>query len=87
MLQRCCETIAPCRFTYLAYVADELVTQCAAQHKALPQLVFSLDDMKAAYRQVLTSDPEMCIFCVYRFAKGNVGPRCYECWGHNFGHV
>jgi hypothetical protein len=46
MLQRCCETIAPCRFTYLAYVADELVTQCAAQHKAVPQLVFSLDDMK-----------------------------------------
>jgi len=49
--------------------------------------MFSLDDMKTAYRQVPTSDPEMCIVCVYSFAKGNVGPRFYECWGHNFGHV
>ena len=48
------------------------------KHKAVPQLVFSLDDMKAAYRQVPTSDPEMCIVCVYSFAKGNVGPPFYE---------
>ena len=46
-----------------------------------------LDDMKPAYRQVPTSDPAMYIVCVYSFAKGNVGPRFYECWGHNFDHV
>jgi len=43
--------------------------------------------MKPAYRQVPTSDPAMYIVCVYSFAKGNVGPRFYECWGHNFDHV
>lgn len=46
MLHRCCESIAPCRFTYLAYVADEPVTQCAAANRAVPKLVCSIDNME-----------------------------------------
>ena len=38
-------------------------------------LVFSTDDMRAAYRQVPPSDPEMCIVCIYSFDRGEVGPR------------
>ena len=48
-LMRCCETIAPCRFTYLATVAEELVKQTQALgRRSPPTLVFSTDDMRAA---------------------------------------
>ena len=49
-------------------------------------LVFSTDDMRAAYRQVPPSDPEMCIVCISSFDRGEVGPRFVENWGHHFGH-
>ena len=42
--------------------------------------------MRAAYRQVPPSDPEMCIVCIYSFDWGEVGPRFVENWGHHFGH-
>ena len=86
-LQRTTETIAPCRFTFMGYVAQELVRLCQTMGIKPPQLVFSLDDLQGAYRQVPTADPEMCIVCVYSFAKGDTGPRFYECHGHTFGHV
>ena len=47
----------------------------------------ALPGWQAAYRQVPTSDPEMCIVCVYSFAPGNCGPRFIEQYGHNFGHT
>ena len=49
-----------------------------------PELVFSLDDMKSAYRQIPTADPEMCIICIYSFDKGNLGPRFVEQHGHKY---
>ena len=76
ILMRCSETIAPCSFKYLSFVCAEVVTQArAACMRTLPQTVFSTDDMKAAYRQVPTRQPEMCIVCLYCFDKGNLGPR------------
>ena len=45
-LQRLCETIAPCRFDYLGYVADELVSLCEQRGEPVPCLVFSMDDMQ-----------------------------------------
>ena len=86
-LQKTTETIAPCRFTFMGYVAQELVRCCQLLGIKTPQLIFSLDDLQGAYRQVPTSDPEMCIVCVYSFAKGDTGARFYECNGHTFGHV
>ena len=47
-LIRCCETIAPCRFTYMGYVADEVHRQAAALGQPAPALVFSLDDMQVS---------------------------------------
>ena len=87
-LMRLCETIAPCRFNYPAYVAQELYDQCQLLGiKKTPALVMSLDDTRAAYRQVPTSDPHMCVVCVYSYKKGETGARFYECRGHNFGHA
>ena len=45
-LMRCCETIAPCRFTYVATLAQELLSQSQklGQRKP-PMLVFCMDDM------------------------------------------
>jgi len=83
-LIRCCETIAPCRFTYMGYVADETLLQASALGVGAPELVFSLDDMKSAYRQIPTSDPEMCIICIYSFDKGNLGPQFVEQHGHKY---
>ena len=79
-LIRCCETIAPCRFT----LADETLRQASARGVQAPELVFSLDDMKSAYRQIPTADPEMCIICIYSFDKGNMGPRFVEQHGHKY---
>ena len=79
-LIRCCETIAPCRFT----LADETLRQASALGVQAPELVFSLDDMKSAYRQIPTADPEMCIICIYSFDKGNMGPRFVEQHGHKY---
>ena len=88
ILMRLCETIAPCNFTYAGYVAQELHDQRQQlQRAANPPMVFSMDDMRAAYRQVPTSDPEMCIVCIYSCKPGQTGARFYECWGHNFGHA
>jgi hypothetical protein len=84
-LIRCCETIAPCSFTYMGYVADETLRQASALEGVhAPELVFSLDDMKSAYRQIPTADPEMCIICIYSFDKGNLGPRFVEQHGHKY---
>ena len=49
-LQRRCETIAPCRFTYMASVCEEVAKQANDRNIRTPQVVFSLDDQKAAYR-------------------------------------
>ena len=49
-LQRRCETIAPCRFTYMASVCEEVAKQASDRNIRAPQVVFSLDDQKAAYR-------------------------------------
>ena len=82
ILMRCSETIAPCSFTYLSFVCAEVVDQARdVGLRMLPQIVFSTDDMKAAYRQVPTRQPEMCIVCLYSFDKGNLGPRFVEVWG------
>jgi hypothetical protein len=83
-LIRCWETIAPCRFTYMGYVADETLRQASALGVGAPELVFSLDDMKSAYRQIPTADPEMCIICIYSFDKGNLGPLFVEQHGHKY---
>jgi hypothetical protein len=83
-LIRCCETIAPCRFTYMGFVADETLRQASSLDVHAPELVFSLDDMKSAYRQIPTTDPEMCIICIYSFDKGNLGPRFVEQHGHKY---
>ncbi len=46
----------------MGYVADETLRQASALEGVhAPELVFSLDDMKSAYRQIPTADPEMCI--------------------------
>ena len=86
-LIRTCETVAPCPFTYMAYVCDAVVLQSRGMNVPVPRVVFSTDDMRSAYRQVPTSDPEMCIVCIYSFDPGNTGPRFVENWGHNFGHT
>jgi hypothetical protein len=86
-LIRTCETVAPCPFTYMAYVCDAVVLQARGMNVPVPRVVFSTDDMRSAYRQVPPSDPEMCIVCIYCFDSGNVGPRFVENWGHNFGHT
>ena len=84
-LIRCCETIAPCSFTYMGYVADETLRQASTLEGVhAPELVFSLDDMKSAYRQIPTADPEMCIICIYSFDKGNLGPRFVEQHRHKY---
>ena len=49
-LQHRCETIAPCRFTYMASVCEEVAQQAQARNTRAPQVVFSLDDQRAAYR-------------------------------------
>jgi hypothetical protein len=71
----------------MAYVCDAVVLQSRGMNVPVPRMVFSTDDMRSAYRQVPTSDPEMCIVCIYSFDPGNVGPRFVENWGHNFGHT
>ena len=71
----------------MAYVCDAVVLQSRGMNVPVPRVVFSTDDMRSAYRQVPTSDPEMCIVCIYSFDPGNVGPRFVENWGHNFGHT
>ena len=86
-LIRTCETVAPCLFTYMAYVCDTVVRQARGMNVPVPRVVFSTDDMRSAYRLVPPSDPEMCIVCIYCFDSGNVGPRFVENWGHNFGHT
>ena len=86
-LIRTCETVAPCSFTFLASVCDCMVGCARSLGLRVPQVVFSTDDMRAAYRQVPTSDPEMCVVCIYSFDPGEVGPRFVENWGHNFGHT
>ena len=86
-LIRTCETVAPCPFTYMAYVCDTVVLQSRGMNVPVPRVVFSTDDMRSAYWQVPTSDPEMCIVCIYSFDPDNVGPRFVENWGHNFGHT
>lgn len=87
-LQKPSETIHPCRFTFMAYVCQEVVRQAKALGRlTLPSVVFSLDDQKSAYRQIPTSDPEMCIVCVYSFDEHNRGPRFVPIFGHNFGHT
>jgi len=86
-LIRTCETVAPCLFTYMAYVCDTVVRQARGMNVPVPRVVFSTDDMRSAYQQVPLSDPEMCIVCIYCFDSGNVGPRFVENWGHNFGHT
>ena len=80
------ETVAPCRFTYMANVCEEIVRQCDALQRTVPRVVFSMHDQKQAYRQVPTSDPEMCVVCAYCCEPNNVGPRFVEVRGHNFGH-
>ena len=63
----------------LEFVCAEVVAQAlVAGMRMIPQIVFSTDDMKAAYRQVPTRQPEMCIVCLYCFDKGNLGPRFVE---------
>ncbi len=79
--------MAPCPFTYMAYVCDTVVRQARGMNVPVPRVVFSTDDMRSAYQQVPLSDPEMCIVCIYCFDSGNVGPRFVENWGHNFGHT
>ena len=87
-LQKPSETINPCRFTFMAYVCQEVVRQAKALGRlTLPTVVFSLDDQKSAYRQIPTRDPEMCIVCVYSFDRHNLGPRFVPIFGHNFGHT
>jgi hypothetical protein len=85
-LIRTCETVSPCAFTYLSHVCDCVVRRASARGLPVPAVVFSTDDMRAAYRQIPPSDPEMCIVCIYSFDQGEVGPRFVENWGHNFGH-
>jgi len=86
-LMQCSETIAPCNFTFLASCCEEIVRQARARNmQRLPSVVFSLDDQKAAYRQVPMSDPQMCIVCMYSFDAHDPGPRFVEMWGHCFGH-
>ena len=63
----------------LEFVCAEVVAQAlVAGMRMIPQIVFSTDDMKAAYRQVPTRQPEMYIVCLYCFDKGNLGPRFVE---------
>ena len=86
-LIRTCETVAPCPFTYMAYVCDAVVLQARGMNVPVQWVVFSTDDMPSAYRQVPPSDPEMYMVCIYCFDSGNVGPQFVENWGHNFGHT
>jgi hypothetical protein len=79
-LIRTCETVAPCPFTYMAYVCDPVVL-ARGMNVPVPRLVFSTDDMRSACRQVPTSDLEMCIVCIYSFDPGNVG-RSPQSWWH-----
>jgi hypothetical protein len=64
-LIRTCETVAPCPFTYMAYVYDAVFLQARGMNVPVPRVVFSTDDMRSAYQQVPPSDPEMCIVCIY----------------------
>ena len=67
-------TIAPFGFTFLASCCEEIVRQARARDmQRLPSVVFSLDDPKAAYRQVPMIDPQMCIVCTH-----DPGPRFVE---------
>ena len=47
-LIRTCETVAPCPFTYMAYVCDALVLQARGMNVPVPRVVFSTDDMRSA---------------------------------------
>ena len=68
-------TIAPFGFTFLASCCKEIVRQARARDmQRLPSVVFSLDDPKAAYRQVPMIDPQMCIVCMYSFDAHDPGP-------------
>jgi len=52
---RCCETIAPCRFTFVATVAEEIVFQSQALGQTtLSSIVFSTNDMRVTYHQIPT---------------------------------
>ena len=82
-----CETVVLCPFTYMAYVCYTVVLQARSMNIPVQLVVFSTDDILSAYQQVQTSDPEMCIVCIYSFDPGNVWPRFVENWGHNSGHT
>jgi hypothetical protein len=46
-LQNTAETVAPCHFTLMGYVAQKLVRCCQLLGIKTPQLIFSLDDLAA----------------------------------------
>jgi len=80
------ETIATCSFDYVAHVAEAVAAECAAKALPMPEMVFSTDDMRAAYRQIPCSQPGHTMVCVYKFGKDE-GPRFFPVHGFNFGHV
>ena len=84
-LMRQTETTTLCRFTLIATIADKLVEMCRELGCAVPRLVFSVDDLEGAYRQIATSDPEMSVICTYSYKPGDQGVRFFPCNGHTFG--
>ena len=80
------ETIAACGFDFIYHAADEVTRACKSAGKQVPLMVFSTDDMRAAYRQVPCSQPGHTVVCIYKFGK-EAGPRFFSVHGFNFGHV
>jgi len=80
---RMSETVYLPTFEYPARVAAEVVAQCVALSKPVPEMGVGLDDMASAYRKVPTSQPQFTLIAIWSTTHESV--RFHEVFGHNFG--